>query len=133
MTKPITYLDDSATAMNLEPNASPQLLFGAWLNHNPGHDEKLSFFVGPNSKDTHDALWVASDMADEPSAMAWLPRGILSGKNLYRALLLTFSQREKEELDSDNPNFTEVLNNPRAAFATKEINELAEQVWASST
>lgn len=109
------------------------MLFGAWLNHNPGHDEKPSFFVGPNSKDTHDALWVASDMADEPSAMAWLPRGILSRKNLYRALLLTFSQREKEELDSDNPNFTEVLNNPRATFATKEINELAEQVWASST
>ena len=128
MIKPQTYLDDHA-GVELEPKGTPQLIFDSWLNHGPGHDENLSFLVGPDSNDTTDVLWLSSDMADQLSAIAWLPKGILSGKRLYRILLSAYWQREKEEYDMEEPNFTETLENPSAALSSKEIHQLAEEIW----
>ena len=128
MIKPQTYLDGHA-GVELEPKGKPQLLFDAWLNHGPGHDENLSFLMGPDSNDTKDVLWLSSDMADQLSAIAWLPKGVRSGKSLYQVLILAYWQREKEENDMEEPNFTEILDNPSAALSSKEIHKLGEEIW----
>lgn len=39
MSNALTYLDDDSGAA-FEPHESRHLIFEAWLNHGPGHDEK---------------------------------------------------------------------------------------------
>jgi len=123
-----TYSDGGA-GVNFTPHLKPQLLFKAWLNHGPGHDEDLAFYVGPNSLNTHDVLWIVSDYDDEISPVAWLTSGILSGSDLNETLLTTFWQRDKEENESEEPNFTEVIETIDAAFSPKQVNELVKRVW----
>jgi hypothetical protein len=128
MTRPLTYLDDPAGAA-FSPLGQPQLLFKAWLNHGPGLDEILLFLLGPNSADTHDVLWLESDRGDGASALAWLPRGKLCASELYESLLTAYWQREKEENELENPNFTEVLETGGALLSAKKIQGLALQIW----
>ena len=123
---------DLASGDVATPQPKPRLLFKAWLSHGPGHGEDLAFFVGPNDENTHDVLWLESDYAEETTAIAWVPRGILSGKKLCEALLTTYWRREKEENESEEPNFTEVIKTPLAALSQRQINELAEQIWPES-
>jgi hypothetical protein len=68
-------------------------------------------------------------MADDVSAIVWLPHGVLSGNKLFESLLTTYWQREKEVNELDEPNFTEVLKTPGSALTAKQVRELAEQVW----
>jgi hypothetical protein len=128
MNKITTYLDDS-TGVALTPQPKPRLLFKAWLSHGPGHDEDLAFYVGPDDENSHDVLWLESDYAEGATALAWLPRGILSGDELNNALLEAYWQREKDENETEEPNYTEVLKTRGAALSPKQVNELANKIW----
>jgi hypothetical protein len=128
MNKITTYLDDSA-GVALTPQPKPRLLFKAWLSHGPGHDEDLAFYVGPDDENTHDVLWLESDYAEGATALAWVQRGILSGDELNNALLEAYWQREKDENESEEPNYTEVLKTQGAALSPEQVNELANKIW----
>lgn len=128
MDKIKTYLDDS-TGVDFTPQAEPRLLFKASLSHGPGHCEDLAFYVGPDDENTHDVLWLESDYGEGATALAWLPRDILSGDELNEALLATYWQREQEENESEEPNYTEVLKTRGAALSPKQIKELTNRIW----
>jgi hypothetical protein len=126
--KPETYFD-SALGVDFVPSGKPTLLFKAWLSHGPGSDEDLAFYVGPNAEHSHDVLWLESDYSEGFSAIAWAPREVLPSEELSRILLTTYWQREKEENESEEPNFTEVLKTEGAALSPKQVNEMAKQIW----
>jgi hypothetical protein len=123
-----TYMDDCG-GVDLTPQLKPRLLFKAWLNHGPGHDEDLAFYVGPDVTNTHDVLWIESDYAEGLTAIAWLPREVLSGSELYDALLTTYWQCDKEKNETDQPNFTEVLETRDATLSPKQVLDLAKRIW----
>jgi hypothetical protein len=127
--KPQTYLDNSS-GLDFMPLGIPELLFKAWLSHGPGSDEDLAFYVGPTAANTHDVLWLESDYSEGIAAIAWVPQGTFSKEELNRILLTTYWQREKEETESEEPNFTEVLKTRGAALSPKQVNELAKQIWS---
>jgi|LakMenEpi03Aug12_release.lakeMendotaPanAssembly.Ray.scaffolds.fasta_scaffold868510_2 hypothetical protein len=126
--KPETYFD-SSSAVDFVPAGNPTLLFKAWLSHGPGSDEDLAFYVGPNAEHSHDVLWLESDYSEGFSAIAWAPKGVLPSGELSRILLKTYWQREKEENESEEPNFTEVLKTDGVALSPKQVNEIANQIW----
>ncbi|MEY3479988.1 MAG: hypothetical protein RIQ71_763 [Verrucomicrobiota bacterium] len=131
MTMIATYLDNNA-GVDFTPHPNPQLLFRAWLSHGPGHSEDLSFFVGPNAENSHEVLWLESDYAEGTTAIAWVPCGVLSESDVKHELLAAYWRREKEENESEEPNFTEVVKTPSAALTPREVCALAEQVWPKS-
>ena len=126
--KPKTYLGNSS-GLDFTPLGIPELLFKASLSHGPGSDEDLAFYVRPNAANTHDVLWLESDYSEGVAPIAWVPRGTFSDEELRRILLTTYWQREKEENESEEPNFTEVLKARGAALSPKQVNELAKQIW----
>ena len=126
--RPETYFDNS-TESTFAPSVRPKLLFKAWLSHGPGSDENLAFYVGPNAENSHDVLWLESNYSEGLSAIAWAPQGVLPSGELSRILLMTYWQREKEETESEGPNFEEVLKTGGAALSPKQVNDMAKEIW----
>ena len=126
--KPTTYLDDKTDA-ELKPSSQSRLLFKAWLSRAPGSTEELGFFAGPSACGTHDVLWLEIDKAKERYPVAWLPRKALAGPQLWRTLLTAYWEAEKSINDWDEPNFSEILPEKRAALTPRDVNDLAIQIW----
>ena len=122
-----TYMNDSGGA-DLVPSRT-RLLFWAWLDHGPGSSEEIAVFVGPTKCGDFDALWVKSDCATSKDAVAWIPRKQLTGTTLWQTLLDAYWSGERDENDSDRPNYDEIIPDKRAIATKKQLDQIAARIW----
>jgi hypothetical protein len=128
-----TFIESDASA--LVPARGSKLLYAAFLFHGPGFDEELQFRIGLSKCGKYDVLWQKSDWgrSDEGmGALAWVPKGYLTGRALWEKLLVAVWQAEKAEYDYDRPAFDEVNFQRKSLLSSKEVWKLAEQVWPRS-
>jgi hypothetical protein len=127
--KVLTYVESDAA--DLEPAPRAKLLFAAWLSKGPGFDEHLLFFVGPSRCKRYDVLWHESDWHDDggKSALAWLPKGQLTGRKLWETLLTECWKAEKAGWDYDKPIFDEVSFDKRSLVSSEQVYEMADRIW----
>jgi hypothetical protein len=123
-----TYFENSDSA-DLTPKGKPKLLFKANLSHGPGFDEITGFYLGPNDDSTYDVLWIESDWTEELTAIAWVEHGAIPSNDLSSALLKTYWQREKEESNSEEPSFSEIMKSDRAVLPSEKVRAILEEVW----
>ena len=125
-----TYLNDSG-GTDLEPSRT-RLLFRAWLFHGPGHPEEIAMFLGPTKCGEFDALWVKGDWATSKDAVAWIPRNQLTGTTLWQTLLDAYWSGERDENDSNGPNYDEIIPDKRAIATTEQLEQIAARIWPDS-
>jgi hypothetical protein len=123
-----TYFENSDSA-DLTPKGKPKLLFKAYLSHGPGFDEIMGYYLGPNDDNTYDVLWIESDWTEEMTAIAWVELGAIPSNDLSSALLKTYWQREKEESQSEEPSFSEIIKSDRAVLPSEQVRAILEEVW----
>jgi hypothetical protein len=126
-----TYVENQSEAADLAPAPGPKLLFAAWFSHGPGFQENLRFFVGPSRCKRYDVLWQESDWSDEGiSAIAWIPKGGLTGRTLWETLLTGCWNAEKAaDFLPKKPLFDEVKFEEKSLLSSEEIWKIAERVW----
>ena len=86
-------------------------------------------FVGPTKCGGFDALWVKSDLATSKDAVAWIPREQLTGITLWQTLLDAYWSGERNENDSDRPNYDEIISDKRAIATKKQLEQIAARIW----
>ncbi|HZS17278.1 MAG TPA: hypothetical protein VFA51_05025 [Candidatus Udaeobacter sp.] len=127
-----TYVESDG-GVALESSPSARLLFSALLYHGPGFEEQVQYFGGSSKCGGYDVLWCHSDWLDDTdtSAAAWLPKGILTGRALWEALLAGYWNAEKTAYESDAPNFNEITQDGQSALSSDEVWEIVERIWPS--
>jgi hypothetical protein len=125
-----TYFD-SSIGDDLSPGRT-RLLFAAYIDRSPIDSEEIEYRVGPSKCDRFDVLWRKSDWNNEDSttAMSWLPRQQISGKELHVALLEALFKAEKENLEIDEPNFSEIIDSKDSLLSTDEAGQLAARIFS---
>jgi len=104
-------------------------LFRAWIDRAPGGSEQIEMRVGPTKCDRFDALWLSSDLWPDRSAVAWIPRGTLSGDELWQSLIEAYWIAERDVNVWDGPNFSEVIGDKRSVLSSKTLDRLSAKVW----
>ena len=127
--KVLTYIESDAADLEAAPRA--KLLFAAWFSHGPGFQENLLFFVGPSKCKRYDVLWYESDWNDDggKSALAWLPKGQLTGRKLWETLLTECWKAEKAGWHYHKPIFEEVSFDKRSLLSSEQVWEIADRIW----
>lgn len=125
-----TYFD-SNIGDDLSPSRT-RLLFAAYIDRSPIDSEEIEYRVGPSKCGRFDVLWRKSDWNNEDSttAMSWLPRQQISGKELHVALLEALFKAEKENLEIDEPNFSEIIDSKDSLLSTDEAGQLAARIFS---
>jgi len=62
--------------------------------------------------------------------MSWVPRRHLCGKELHVALLEALFKAEKENLEIDEPNFSEIIDSEDSLLSTDEAGQLAARIFS---
>lgn len=125
-----TYFD-SDIGGDLSPGRT-RLLFAAYIDRSPIDSEEIEYRVGPSKCGRLDVLWRKSDWNDKDStaAMSWLPRQQMRGKELHVALLEALFTAEKENLEIDEPNFSEIIDSKDSLLSADEARQLAARVFS---
>lgn len=125
-----TYFD-SDIGSDLSPGRT-RLLFAAYIDRSPIDSEEIEYRVGPSKCGRFDVLWRKSDWNNEDSttAVSWLPRQQICGKELHVALLEALFKAEKENLEIDEPNFSEIIDSEDSLLSTDEAGQLAARIFS---
>ena len=127
--KPATYIE-SEEGSGLVPASRARLLFKAWMNHGPGHSEEIRFYVGSSKCGLYDLLWQKTDWVDaEVFTLAWLPKGLLTGKGLYKALLAAYWSAERKTNEWQSPNYDEIIADKKSAISSEDLKKVVRQIW----
>ena len=103
------YTYTHSDASHLLPVRGSKLLFAAYLFHRTGFQEELEYRIGRSKCGRYDVLWQHSDWDDQdPTALAWVRKGELTGRALWKTLLIAVWRAEKKAYDYDRPVFNEV-------------------------
>lgn len=89
-------------------------------------------FVGPTKCGEFDALWIKSDWTTTKDAVAWIPRMQLTGTTLWQTLLDAYWSAERDENDSDRPNYNEIIHDKRAIATKEELEQIAARIWPAN-
>jgi hypothetical protein len=127
MAEPFTYHDDGGD--DLEP-AEREVVCRYYLDAGPQHTEFVTQFLGPSECGKFDVLWEESDLTEEiPIAVAWLPRGQLTGFELWQALALAFWNMKKEGEYWENADCIEVIDRQDTLVETDAFRAVLAAVW----
>lgn len=106
-----------------------RLLFRAWIDRGPGDSEMIEMRIGPTKCDRFDALWLSSDLGPDKFAVAWIPRGVVTGDELWQSLIEAYWIAERDVNEWDEPNFSEVIEDKVSILSSKAIDRLRAKVW----
>ena len=127
MAEPFTYHDDGGD--DLEP-AEREVVCRYYLDAGPQHTEFVTQFLGPSECGKFDVVWEGPDLTEEVTvAVAWLPRGQLTGFELWQALALAFWYVKKEGEYWDNADCIEVIDRPDTLIETDAFRAVLKAVW----
>ena len=130
MAEPLTYHDDGGD--DLEP-AEREVVCRYYLEAGPQHTEFVTQFLGPSECGKFDVLWEEYDLTEEVTvAVAWLPRGQLTGFELWQTLALAFWNMKKEGEYWENADCIEVIDRPDTLVETTAFRAVLAAVWPPS-
>ena len=104
-------------------------MFRAWIDRAPGDSEQIQMRVGPTKCDRFDALWLNSDLGPDKCAVAWIPRGVVTGDELWQRLIEAYWIAERDINEWEEPNSSDLIQDKRSLMSSKTLNRLSAKVW----
>lgn len=127
MAAPFTYHDDGGE--ELEP-AAREVVCRYALTAGSQATEFVTQFLGPSECGKFDVLWEESEGTEDVAvAVAWLPRGQLTGFALWQALALAFWGARKEGEFWDNADCIEIIERADTAIEAEAFQAILAAVW----
>ena len=115
-----------------DPGLSPKstrLVFKAEIYHGMGHQENQWIRVGADYTKKWDVLWLRTDWDEGTVPLAWVAKGTLRGRALWRGLVHAWFLGSKLGQDAEAPPYDEYTFADHALLDEAAVQAIVAQVW----